>query len=114
MENRDQQVVVLVTVPNLKSGEEIAGRLLERKLAACVNISPGLISLYHWQGEVQRDSELLLLIKTRLSLVNGELIPAIQELHPYQLPEIIALPIIGGESGYLDWILQETLEIRSD
>ncbi|MEJ2411915.1 MAG: divalent-cation tolerance protein CutA [Anaerolineales bacterium] len=114
MENREQRVVVLVTVPDLETGEEIANRLLERKLAACVNISPGLISLYHWQGEIQRDSELLLLIKTRLSLVSGELIPAIRELHPYQLPEIIALPIIGGERGYLDWILQETLERRND
>jgi periplasmic divalent cation tolerance protein len=114
MEDGEQRVVVLVTVPDLETGEEIAGRLLERKLAACVNISPGLISLYHWQGEVQRDSELLLLIKTRLSLVSEELIPTIQELHPYQMPEIIALPIIGGESGYLDWILQETLEIRSE
>lgn len=114
MEDSSQQVVVMVTVPDLDSGEKIASSLLDRKLAACVNIMPGLISFYRWQGEIQRDGELLLMIKTRQSLVNGRLIPAIQELHPYQLPEIIALPIVGGESGYLDWILQETLGIQND
>ena len=111
MENRSQLVLVLVTAPDLDLGERIANSLLDRNLAACVNILPDLISLYRWEGEVQRDPEVLLLIKTRLGLLRDQLIPAVQELHPYQLPEIIALPIIGGERNYLDWIIQETPEM---
>jgi periplasmic divalent cation tolerance protein len=114
MENSSQQVLVLVTAPDLGTGETIARKLLERKLAACVNIVPGLISLYRWEDEIQRDSEVLLVIKTRLGLLNSQLIPAVQDLHPYQVPEIIALPIIAGEKNYLDWILQETLEPGHD
>jgi periplasmic divalent cation tolerance protein len=108
MENNRQAVLVLVTAPDLETGELIARGLLERELAACVNISPGLISLYRWEGEIQRDPEVLLLIKTRSELLNDQLIPTIQELHPYQLPEIIVLPIIGGERNYLEWIHQVT------
>jgi periplasmic divalent cation tolerance protein len=114
MENRSQLVLVLVTAPDLDLGERIANSLLDRNLAACVNILPDLISLYRWEGEVQRDPEVLLLIKTRLGLLRDQLIPAVQELHPYQLPEIIALPIIGGERNYLDWIIQETPEMDQD
>lgn len=114
MENDSQAILVLVTAPDLKTGEGIARGLLERGLAACVNISPGLISLYRWEGEIQRDPEVLLLIKTRPDLLNDQLIPAVQELHPYQLPEIIALPIVGGERNYLEWILEETAGRKSD
>lgn len=111
MDKTNQQMLVLVTAPDVDAGEQIARRLLERKLAACVNIFPGLISLYRWEGEIQRDPEVLLLIKSRRGLLRDQLIPAIKEIHPYQLPEIIALPIVGGERNYLDWILRETLEI---
>ncbi len=114
MENRDQLVLVMVTAPDLDLGERIAKSLLERNLAACVNISPDLISLYRWEDEVQRDPEVLLLIKTRLGLLRDQLIPAVQALHPYQLPEIIALPIISGERNYLDWIIQETPGMDED
>jgi periplasmic divalent cation tolerance protein len=102
------QILVVVTVPDQKTGQEIARKLLEKRLAACVNISPGWNSLYHWEGEIQQDQEVLLLIKTRQDLLDDGLIPVIQELHPYQLPEIIALELTGGERHYLDWILQET------
>ena len=114
MENSSQPILVLVTAPDLDTGERIARGLLEGQLAAYVNISPGLVSLYRWEGEIQRDPEVLLLIKTRRELLTDQLIPAVQELHPYQLPEIIALPIIGGERNYLDWILQETRGIDQD
>lgn len=102
------QILVLVTVPDLGTGEVIARSLLEKRLAACVNISPDWVSLYRWEGEVQQDQEVLLLIKTRQDLLKGQLIPSIQELHPYQVPEIIALDLVDGEQNYLDWMLQET------
>ena len=77
-------------------------------MAACVNLYPGLKSIYRWNGEVQEDKEILLMIKTQAALFEDQLIPLIQELHPYDTPEIIALPIIAGEKNYLDWIQSET------
>jgi periplasmic divalent cation tolerance protein len=114
MEENSQPVILLVTVPDRDSGELIARELLERRLAACVNIIPGLTSCFRWKGEIQQDSELLLIIKTHLDLLEGHLIPEIKQLHPYQLPEIIALPIIGGDRGYLDWLIQETRIAEND
>lgn len=101
-------IVVLITVPSAEAGEQVARALLERKLAACVNILPGMRSLYKWKGETCDDAETLLLVKTRSEIFQEELIPAVQEVHPYDLPEIIALPIQMGLPGYLDWIDQET------
>jgi periplasmic divalent cation tolerance protein len=99
--------VVLVTVPNQAVGEQLAQALVTLRLAACVNRVPGLISLYHWQGKIEKDAEELLIIKTRL-----EYLPAleakIKSMHPYQVPEVIALSIVGGAAPYLDWLEKET------
>ena len=100
-------IVVLSTVPDTDTGRRIARAILERRLAACVNISGPLESLYWWEGKIQQDPEHLLLMKTR-----EELFPALEEvvrsLHPYDVPEIIALPVGQGSSAYLDWIGRET------
>jgi periplasmic divalent cation tolerance protein len=100
-------IVVLSTVPDTDTGRRIARAILERRLAACVNISGPLESLYWWEGKIQQDPEHLLVIKTR-----EELFPALEEavrsLHPYDVPEIIALPVRQGSSAYLDWIGAET------
>jgi periplasmic divalent cation tolerance protein len=100
-------IVVLSTVPDTDTGRRIARAILERRLAACVNISGPLESLYWWEGKIQQDPEHLLVIKTR-----EELFPALEEavrsLHPYDVPEIIALPVGQGSSAYLDWIGAET------
>jgi periplasmic divalent cation tolerance protein len=101
-------IVVLITVPSSEVGERIAASLLEKKLAACVNILPGVTSLYTWKGVVQKDQELLLVVKTRLELFHERLVPAVKALHPYELPEIIALPLALGSPDYLDWIAAET------
>ena len=108
MNHSTDLILVLVTAPDQDSAELLAKTLGERKRAACVNLYPGLKSIYRWNGEVQEDKEILLMIKTQAALFEDQLIPLIQELHPYDTPEIIALPIIAGEKNYLDWIQSET------
>lgn len=104
----DSYIVALVTAPSLDIAEKLARSLVEQKLAACVNILPGVSSIYAWKGEIQTDEEVLLLIKTRAALFSEKLAPAIKALHPYEVPEIIALPIEMGAADYLNWIGQET------
>ena len=102
--------VVFNTCPDAGSAEKIARALVERKLAACVNILPGLHSIYTWKGASETATEHLLIIKT-LSAVYPSLEQAILELHPYELPEIIAVPIAAGLPAYLAWINQTTAPI---
>jgi len=99
--------VVLCTVPAGNIAEQIAHALVQQRLAACVNIVPGITSVYRWKGSVEADTEQLLVIKTRKGLMD-HVQQAIQELHPYELPEIIAVPIVGGLPAYLDWIDDNT------
>ena len=100
-------LIILCTCPDLATAERIAETVVDERLAACVNIVPGLTSIYRWEGQIQRDTELLLLIKTRQE-VYPLLEARIHELHPYQIPEIIALPIQTGSAAYLDWIADST------
>jgi len=99
--------VVLITVPDAESGKRIAETLVEERLAACANRLPGLLSTYRWQGKVEQAAEELLVVKTREELVEG-LTARVRELHPYTVPEIIALPIVAGSQDYLNWIALET------
>lgn len=95
--------IVLCTVPDRKTGELIATTLVSEKLAACINIVPGITSVYRWKGAVEQAQELLLLIKTgRDSWPPLE--QRIRELHPYELPEIIAVPVLNGQTDYIEWI----------
>ena len=97
-------LVVLVTVPSRADGERIAEALVGETLAACVNILGPIRSIYRWQGEIARDDEHLLLIKTtRASYAALE--ARVLELHTYDTPEVIALPVEEGAKGYLEWIL---------
>ena len=86
----------------------IANTLLEKKLAACVNLVGSILSFYTWEGDINRDKEMLLIVKSRAELFESELIPAVQAVHPYDVPEIIALPILMGSANYLSWIDEET------
>jgi periplasmic divalent cation tolerance protein len=95
--------VVLSTVGSLQQGGEIAERLVGEGLAACVNIIPGLSSVYRWKGEVQRDEEVLLLIKTTAHRYR-ELEAKLREIHSYETPEIVALEVTEGLQAYLDWV----------
>ncbi len=95
--------LVLSTCPDRQSADAIASRLVEDGLAACVNIIPGLRSVYMWQGKVEHSNELLLLIKTRVHCY-GRLEEVIRRRHPYELPEIVSVPIETGLTEYLSWI----------
>lgn len=106
----DQPIVVLITAPSQEVARQIANALLGEKLAACVNVLPSIRSYYTWKGTQQEDEEVLLLVKTRAALFESRLIPAVKAVHPYELPEIIALPIQMGFEPYLTWINEETLE----
>jgi len=99
--------VLLVTCPNPEVGERIARVLVEKRLAACGNVTTPVTSVYRWKGKVQRDSEALLVLKTRRNLV-ATCVRRIRALHPYELPEIIALPVVGGLKDYLSWVDSET------
>ena len=100
--------VVLCTAPPDRAAE-LARAVVERRLAACVNIIPGLRSIYRWEGKICDDGESLLVIKTRAEAV-ADLAAALLELHPYDTPEVIALPIQPGEGNpaYLQWLLEES------
>ncbi len=106
MEN-DTYIIVLSTCDSAEMATTIAENLVSRQLAACVNIVPGIESVYQWQGKIQHDAELLLIIKTRQACFEA-LQNAIGELHSYELPEIIAVPVQSGEKNYLDWIKSTT------
>lgn len=99
--------VVLCTVPDAKTGEQIGRALVGEALAACVNVVPGLSSIYRWKQDVMQDSECLLVIKTRDSLFEA-VQKRIQALHPYELPEVVAVPIVAGSAAYLNWIDENT------
>ncbi len=96
-------LIVLCTVPSEKEGRGIAGALVERELAACVNLIPSIRSIYRWEGRVCDEAELLMVVKTTPPALQ-EVKRTIQELHSYDLPEILALPVSGGDRRYLDWV----------
>lgn len=100
-------IVVMVTVATESQGLEIGRSLIEEKLAACVNLIKGLRSLYMWEGSLSDDQEILMLIKTRRSLF-PKLKDRVIELHTYEVPEIIALPVVEGSSSYLKWVAEMT------
>jgi len=96
-------LVVLVTAPTAAEAESIARPLLERRLIACANILPGVTSLFWWEGSIDRAEEVLLVMKTRHDRLD-EVRVAVIEAHSYDVPEVIALPIMGGSEAYLRWI----------
>ena len=99
---------VLSTAPNIKKARQLAGLLVSKRLAACVQIVPGLESHYRWKGKTEASKEILLIIKTRASLYRP-LEKAILKNHPYEIPEIICLPVTQGSKTYLDWISEEVV-----
>ena len=101
--NDSTYVVLLITTATTKEAQQISKVLLEQKKAACVNIVPRVSSHFWWQDNIDSAQESLLIVKTKASLVN-EVTILVKEIHSYDIPEIIALPIISGNQDYLDWI----------
>ena len=100
-------LIVLCTCPDQDSAERLANHLIKNRLAACVNITPPVKSVYRWQGEIETADEVMLFIKTGTSSYD-ELEQTILSLHPYELPEVIAVPVDKGQQNYLGWITQCT------
>lgn len=100
------KVIVYTTCGKAEDAERLAQGLIERRLAACVNVVPGVRSYYRWKGKIENDAEFLLIIKTARALVDP-LRVEIEKLHPYELPELIVAPIIDGSPNYLAWLEQE-------
>ena len=100
-------IVVLVTAPSADAAAGIARAVVEERLAACGNVLPGVRSIYRWEGKLQDEPEVLLVLKTQ-----RRHFPALRErilaLHPYEVPEVIALPVEAGSAAYLDWIAKST------
>ena len=99
-------VVVLSAVGAPPDAERIARALVEERLAACVNVVPGVVSIYRWKGNVEQEPELMLVIKTLAERVDA-LKARLLELHPYELPEVVVIPIVGGHQPYLDWLAEQ-------
>jgi len=100
-------VLVLTTLPSSDTAAQVARSVVGEKLAACANILPGLRSIYRWQGKIQDEKEVLVLLKTQKSQF-ARLKARILELHPYEVPEVLAIPVEQGHQAYLEWIAQET------
>jgi periplasmic divalent cation tolerance protein len=96
-------IVVLITAGSEEEAHKIAKLLVSQNKAACVNILPGVNSLFHWKGRLDSARESLLLVKTKASLFS-EIISLVKTIHSYEVPEIIALPIIAGSEDYLKWL----------
>jgi len=100
-------LVCFCTCPDADSATRLADALVAERLAACVNVVPGLRSVYHWQGAIERSDETLLLIKTSRDRLEA-LTMRVCDLHPYELPELVAVEVTGGLSTYLDWVAEQT------
>jgi periplasmic divalent cation tolerance protein len=109
----DRVVFVYTTWPTTVEAEKAGRELVERRLAACVNILPGMISHYRWEGKVERAEEAVMLIKTRASLADS-VERAVKELHSYSTPAILVLPLESVEHNYLGWLLAETGEAAAE
>ena len=107
-----QVLLVLTNVPNEEVAEQLARQIVERRLAACVNILPAIRSVYRWEEQVEETQEVAIHIKT-IAARYAELEATIKEMHPYAVPEIIAVPITDGLPAYLDWITRETSKERN-
>jgi periplasmic divalent cation tolerance protein len=102
-----EYVIVLTTLPADADGAAFARDLVEERLAACVNLSAPMESIYRWEGTIETESERQLVIKTSRDCV-GELWDRVRELHPYEMPEFLVVPIVDGNDAYLQWIAEST------
>jgi periplasmic divalent cation tolerance protein len=103
----ESPILVLTTLPERAAAEALARELLAARLAACIQLGATVRSLYHWRGEIETADEIPIAIKTRAGLY-ARVEAAIRKRHPYELPEIVAVPICNALAAYLDWIIAET------
>ena len=104
---KSEVVAVLVSAPDAETARRIGRTLVEERLAACVNVVPGVSSIYRWRGAVEEAAEVLLVVKTRAERADA-LAARVRTLHPYELPEVVVLPVRGGSRAYLQWVAAES------
>jgi periplasmic divalent cation tolerance protein len=109
LDQNDKPVLIYSTFPSAAEAERIGGALVDRGLAACVNILPGMTSIYIWEGRRQRDAESAMIIKTRARLADAAIAEA-RKLHPYSNPAFVVLLIDGGSTDFLRWIGEQTAQ----
>lgn len=107
MSRTDDIVVILVTAPDAESGRRVARDLLDRRLVACANLVPGIRSMFWWKEALEESEEVLVLLKARGSDV-GAIAARVEEVHPYEVPEVLALPVTRGLEAYVNWVHDET------
>lgn len=104
---KDEPVLLYTTYPSVVEAEQAGRKLVEAGLAACVNVIPGMRSVYRWQGKVEDANEAVMIVKTRMSLAE-KVTADVKSGHSYETPAVLVLPILGGSQAYIDWILAET------
>ena len=107
MDRNNTPIFVYTTWPDISSAKRVGGELVAASLAACVNIMPGMISIYRWEGQQETGEEVVMIIKTRAEQVEA-VIREVEARHPHETPAVISRPATGGSAGYLDWIAQMT------
>ena len=100
-------VLVYGTCPDMGCAAQIANVLIDARLAACVNMIPGMVSVYRWQGEVARDDEVVIIVKTRQDLAES-VVGKIKSNHPYDTPSVMVLPVTAGNPDFFSWVAEET------
>jgi periplasmic divalent cation tolerance protein len=107
MTNEDRPVLIYTTFPSLEDAKRVGEALVTARLAACVNMFPGMISIFSWKGVREEANEVAMIVKTRNALVDSVL-AEVKRLHPYELPALLVLPTEGGSAEYCGWIASET------
>lgn len=105
--NEPTEIVIFITTAEEQEAQSIANLLLDKRLIACANIVPKVSSMFWWQGALESEDECMLILKTKRSLLD-DVVDEVKAAHSYDVPEVIALPIIGGNQDYLNWIKEET------
>jgi periplasmic divalent cation tolerance protein len=108
----DKPVLIYSTYPSPAEAERIGGTLVDRGLAACVNVFPGMTAIYVWEGKRERDTEAAMIIKTRSALADT-VVAEVRKLHPYANPALVVLPVVGGSDDFMHWIAEQTAQPRS-
>ena len=109
MANDDRPVLIYTTLPSLEDAKRVGEALVAGRLAACVNMFPGMISIFEWKGAREEASEVAMIIKTRAALA-GEVMQETKRLHPYEVPALLVLRTEGGSEDYCGWIVSQTRE----